>query len=165
LVEFDLNQLDRLEIYSRALIHCHALYLSVKAPPEELKAVITETSRIRSLLRSDLDVLVKHGVISGLPAEGIRRNKAHKSIANDILVYVNLMRAHWNTVSSQCGTSQAELERSEALAAKLIRILGYRDRTPQEVSASNLQRRQAFTLFVRAYDEVRRAVTYVRWQI
>lgn len=41
---------------------------------------------------------------------------------------------------------------------------GMRLRDLKEVAASTLVRQQAFTLFVKAYDEVRRAVSFLRWK-
>jgi hypothetical protein len=164
LVEFDLCVLDDLDVYALALIQCHAIYLSLRAPPEELSAVIEEASRLRKLLSAEVNIMIRRGLIKGLPAKGIRRNKAYKSIASDILTYVNLLRVNWDSMRSKCAFSKAELSQAEALGLKLLQLLGYSERPPREIAIATRQRQRAFTLFVDKYDDVRQAVNYVRWK-
>jgi hypothetical protein len=46
----------------------------------------------------------------------------------------------------------------------LVTMLGENGQADPSASPSGELRRRAYTLFVQAYDEVRRPVTYVRWE-
>jgi hypothetical protein len=45
-----------------------------------------------------------------------------------------------------------------------LRAIGEKEQAPAVVADASARRARAFTLFVRAYDQVRRAVTYLRWE-
>jgi hypothetical protein len=48
-------------------------------------------------------------------------------------------------------------------ADRLISAVGDRAQTPTQIDAAD-RRQRAFSLFVKAYDQARRAIQYVRWQ-
>jgi hypothetical protein len=56
-----------------------------------------------------------------------------------------------------------ELDRAETLAGRILTAVGEREQGPAIAAASAQTRQRAFTLFVKAYDQVRRAVQYLRW--
>ena len=51
------------------------------------------------------------------------------------------------------------------IAGRLLAEVSTKQGTPREIGESTLLRQQAFTLFVRAYDEARRAVSFLRWRV
>ena len=66
-------------------------------------------------------------------------------------------------------TAQARAARSHLSLASLVRTrtrsgLGVHDQTPANVAAITDQRNRNFTLLLNTYDEVRRAVTFIRWK-
>lgn len=161
--DFDFQYLDNLNLYALALIQSHSLYQSASSPPENLPELVAETKQLCSLLLSDVTVLARRGYIKGVRVHELGRFGSYKGIASDILALVAVLRADWNAVSSNCGVTELELNRAEVLGEQLIRLLGFRDRCSMLVANAALERQKVFTLFVRAYDNVRRAVTYVRW--
>jgi hypothetical protein len=56
-----------------------------------------------------------------------------------------------------------ELNRAQNLGVELNIDIGQRNQAPAAVATVALERQQAFTLFVRAYDQIRRGVSYLRW--
>lgn len=56
-----------------------------------------------------------------------------------------------------------QLERAGALAMQLLTALGRRGKPPAAFQDAVRIRQQIFTLLVRAYNKVRKAVRYVRW--
>jgi hypothetical protein len=59
--------------------------------------------------------------------------------------------------------TEGELDRAEIVGDQLINDIGVRQLAPAAVAAVTLERGQSFTLFAKAYDQVRRAVSYLRW--
>jgi hypothetical protein len=57
----------------------------------------------------------------------------------------------------------SELKHAQLLADRLISAVGDREQTPTQIDAAD-RRQRAFSLFVKAYDEARRAIQYVRWE-
>jgi hypothetical protein len=57
----------------------------------------------------------------------------------------------------------AELDHAAQLAQRLVTAVGVREQQPVATGAASLQRQQAFTLLLQAYNEVRRAITFLRW--
>jgi hypothetical protein len=58
----------------------------------------------------------------------------------------------------------AELDTAETLADRLLTAVGNREQGPAVVAESAAIRQRAFTLFLQAYDDARRAVAYLRWR-
>ena len=58
----------------------------------------------------------------------------------------------------------SELDGAGALAERLLRAVGEREVAPAMSGASTSNRQRAFVLFLRAYDEARRMVTFLRWR-
>lgn len=73
-----------------------------------------------------------------------------------------LLRNRWEQVSSRCAVTLEELDRAEVLSDKLTLAVGYCDRVPELLKLAGEQRQRAYTLFIRAYTEVRDAVVYLR---
>jgi hypothetical protein len=164
LVDFDLHFLDELETYALALIQAQGLYLSAKAPPEELGQCAAEASALRERLLVDVIGLIKRKHVHFAHKPAHRGPPSYRELASDVLTLSNLLRNNWSSISSKCATTEAELDRAEFLGDRLNRLLGSRDHAPAVLAEAIRQRQKAFTLFARAYSQVRKAVTYLRWE-
>ena len=78
------------------------------------------------------------------------------------MTLASMLRDNWSQVSNSCGASLANLERAEVLSDELSRIIGVREDAPPALVNATLLRKRVYSLFVRAYTEVREAVQYVR---
>jgi hypothetical protein len=81
-----------------------------------------------------------------------------------VLGLVALMRERWNSIQGKTAVQPPDLEAAERLADRLITAVGVREQGPVTLAAAVAARLRAFTLFMRAYDEARRAVNYLRWR-
>jgi hypothetical protein len=61
------------------------------------------------------------------------------------------------------GASLRELDQAESLAGQLTSALGAREQGPVIAADVATQRQRNFTLFAQSYDQVRRAISYLRW--
>jgi hypothetical protein len=87
-----------------------------------------------------------------------------RNISTDVFHLVEAIRARWTDIESKTAITQQELDRAERLQQRLNRLLGLKDQQTPNINAASEQRRRALTLLLRAYDEVRRAITYLRWK-
>jgi hypothetical protein len=56
-----------------------------------------------------------------------------------------------------------ELDQAESIGEQLVNAVGTREQAPAVAAEVTQQRQRMFTLFLNSYDQVRRAVTYLRW--
>jgi len=73
------------------------------------------------------------------------------------------MRGSWQTIANKTAVQPAEPDDAENLGDRIITAVGLREQGPAMIAEAQLNRQRAFTLLVRAYDQSRRAVTYLRW--
>ena len=57
-----------------------------------------------------------------------------------------------------------ELKDAQVLADRLISAVGDREQAPAHAVEAAARRQRAFSLFVKAYEQARRAISYVRWE-
>lgn len=163
LPHFDIRNLDRLDLYTLALSEAQSFCLSLILPNKEPAALAKEAITLRSQLSLDAKVLVRRGFIPRERLQKLRGTHGYRNLANDLLLLAALFRAHWQRISGRCSTSAAELDRAEALGHELTKSTSHRRAPLEEQTAATEDRRRAFTLFFRAYTEVRRAVQYLRF--
>lgn len=82
--------------------------------------------------------------------------------AFDLLTLVALMREGWHSIKGKSAVSPAELDQAESYADALLTAVGEREQLPAATAAAADMRRRAFTLFLRAYAELRHAAEYLR---
>lgn len=165
LPEFELRYLDNLEIYALALMQSHGLYLCAKTPPEELELVASEAIQLRKRLLTDISTINQRKLICRKESTLRRGPPSYRDVVGDILTLSNLLRKHWETISLKCGVTLEELDRAEVLGDQMNKLLGSRERTPLLVAEAINERQRAFTLFANAYNQVRKAAFYLRWEL
>lgn len=163
LPSFDIAALDQLETYTLATAHAHALYLAASAPPEALARLTEEGEQIRQTLYSDAVALANRGLISGDRLGEFKAAVGYKNLAFDLLGLAALLRERWEQIAGKTALQLSELDRAELLGEELVKAIASRDKGQAAASEVTQQRLRTFTLFVRAYDQVRRAVGYLRW--
>lgn len=163
LPQFDLTMLESLEMYTLATGQAHALYLAASTPPEHLTKLADEGAALRDTLFTDATALAKRGLLSGDRLGESRVSTGYKNVAFDLLGLSAMMRQNWQTITMRTAVQLSELDRAEWIAEQIISEVGAREQAPQSAAETSQQRQRAFTLFARAYDQVRRAITYLRW--
>ena len=74
-----------------------------------------------------------------------------------------MMHDNWTAISGKTALQIADIDQAEALAERLITAIGLRDQGPAVLAESAENRQKAFTLFVNTYDQIRRVISYLRW--
>jgi hypothetical protein len=163
LPNFDVSNFDRLEQFALAAGHAHAQFLSASAPPEALADLNARGMELRDTLYTDARALAGRGLINGDRLGDFKANVGYKNLTYDLLGLANLLRASWDKIASKSAIELSELDEAEALAGQLTSALAAREQGPVLAADVAVQRQRNFTLFAQAYDQVRRAISYLRW--
>jgi hypothetical protein len=91
----------------------------------------------------------------------IRGGSGNVDKANDLVALAALFSQSWDALHDKTAITRELVDEAALLGPSLLVALA-EEPLPQPDDA-NGTRQRAFTLLVRAYDEVRRAVTFVRW--
>ena len=160
---FDLNHFDILEHAANATLHLHSRWLFATSPVEPLPELVREATHRRELLVSTATMLVKHGLLPANALNALVGPVGHKNVAVDLNGVASLLRENWARLDGKTPLAIADLDAATRVAQRLIKAVGVKQQAPAVVAAIALERQRAFTLFLRAYDQVRRAVIYLRW--
>jgi hypothetical protein len=161
---FDLTTFDKMEEYALALNAAHASFLAATGPSAELTEVVEEAARLRDVLLTDASAMVKRGLLSARSVEDLKGAVGHKNVATDLLHLVQAIRSRWTVVASRSAVTAAELDRAERVQQRVLRLVGLREQGAPTVASSSELRQRAFTRFTHAWDDVRRAITFLRWR-
>jgi hypothetical protein len=155
--------IGKLESYARAAGHAHGVYAVASAPPEELSALYDDAVKRRATLRSDVQNLVNHGLVPVDSLEGIHGETGYRNVGYDLIGLVAILRNAEARVRNRTATLPEERDKAEFVASQLLDVVARRDGNSTVPAGIALDRQRAFTLLLRAYDETRRAVTFLRW--
>lgn len=160
---FDLVRFDKLELYTLALGHAHTLYLAASNPPESLGDLSDTGTKARELLLSDATALAQRGFIDGEKLKSLKGANGYRNLAFDLFTLAAMLRDNWDRIAGKTAVQTEELDSAETLADRLLTAVGLREQAPVVAAESSDIRQRAFSLFLTAYDDARRAVSYLRW--
>jgi hypothetical protein len=163
LPNFDVRCFEEFEERAFALMQAQAEFLAVTEPELNLEALVERAVEAREQLIADLYSLTAHGLIRRDPKRFAVRQRGYLGVAEDLGMLVHLFREHWPHIENKTPLSEQELHELDLLHARLMTAIGLRAHQAKNEKRAASLRARAFTLFMRAYDEVRRAVIYLRW--
>jgi hypothetical protein len=162
LPSFDLRRLERLGIIAGAAWHAQTLLDALAAPPPASAELARRALAARNVLVCEIRTLIAREL---LPAESLKNmvgGSGYRQIAKDLTLGVNVLRTNWERVVERTGVRFAELAEYERLGDQLVHAVVEPEPAAQRRKALALNRQRAFTLLMRAYEELRNAVRYLR---
>jgi len=160
---FPLEAIDKLETYALAAYYAHIVSLSGDEADNEYAALVEEATALRRTLLVAAEALAHRGLLDSSAVARIRSGQGHLDLAGDLVALADSFRDAWPAVGTKTAITRAEVDRAASLASLLMAAIGARSSKKREPSIVKDQRRRAYTLLARAYDECRRAVSYLRW--
>ena len=160
---FDISHFDQLQLYSFAVAHAHVKFLAASAPPVALASLNESAIKRRDAIYPDALALAHRGLINGDRIAQFKGNVGHKNLAFDLLALARLLRESWQKIASRTAIQLGELDEAELIGKQLIDALGARARARAMLVQAQTQRQRNFSLFSRSYNQVRRAIGYLRW--
>jgi len=146
LPQFDLARFDKVEAYTLALGHAHALYLAAASQPTESLAAIGETAMdLRDVLFAGAQPLAHRRLIDGERLKGLKGVKGYRRLAFDLFTLAALMREAWPSIAGKTAIQLKELDQAETLADRILSGVGRRGQPPAGAKDAAENRQRAFT--------------------
>ena len=159
----DLHAIDQIEDRAYAASAANTAYEAAVNPPGGFAAVAQETFDARTALLSMIKMLITCNEIKSERMADFNGGHGYRDAANDLQLCVHVLRTEWSHVAGKIPATEAQLSRAQGIAEKLQALVGVREQTPTKAADAALLRARTFTLLDRAYEEVRRAITFLRW--
>jgi hypothetical protein len=159
---FDLRKFDLLEDYALALTHAQAVQRAAFTPRPAIVAAAEELTTTRDHLLADAWSLANHGYINPERLKECKRAIGYRPVAYDVLTLATVLKEDWSAVEGKTPITLADLSRAEVKAEELLEAVGLKDQSPVMMSEAVRLRQKAFTLFMNVYDDIRRAIVYLR---
>jgi hypothetical protein len=159
----DIARFDKMEAYTFALAHAHSLYKAASEPPAPLEQLTDGAAELRETLLADATAFARRGLLDGARLSELKGVRGHKNLAFDLSTLAALIREVWPKIAGKTMLQASELDQAETLADRIVTAVGQREQGPAVVATAAADRQRAFTLFLHTYDQVRRAVHFLRW--
>ena len=163
LPEFDVSRLDNIVTYALALGFAHTRFIAA-SPQTPISELTDELTKQRETLVSDVSALAKRSFLDGSRLSELRGTNGYKNLVFDVLLLCTMLRDNWDVIAGRTAVQLEELDRIEALTDRLATAVGQKEQGPTVVGPPAETRQRAFALFVEAWDQVRRAIGYLRWE-
>jgi hypothetical protein len=128
-----------------------------------LDATYREASQLRKQLRHDAENLGLHGLLDIRGVRRLRLRMGHRNVGYDLLALVNVLIAAWPNIAGSSALNRQQLAHAERTAESLLMLSATKSETRKWRVRADDERRRAFTLLFRAYDRLRRALAFIRW--
>lgn len=158
---FDVANLDALRDLALAAYHTQATYVDVE--DDGVAELASEALALRSFLVRAARALADVELVSAGRVDQIREGRSYIDLATDLHALRRLFGDAAATIEGKTAVTAAHLERAGALGVELLDALGDRETNDAEGPSPSELRARAFTLLRHAYDQIRRAVHYTRW--
>jgi hypothetical protein len=157
---------DKIGTYALAAWYAHLLTLPSTKAGGTLEVLLAEATPLREDLLVAAEALAHKKLLDPATVVTIRSGQGNLDKANDLVALAALFTQRWSHVHGKTTVALHDVERAAELGPLLLVALGAREQPG--MSGSNPkdpaeQRVRAYTLFVNAYEEARRAVSYLRW--
>ncbi len=161
--KFPVKLIENLETYAFALNHANIAYMTAIQSPDDLPTLLEEGTGMRDRYRSAALSLEQWGLLNPAALKQYKGLKGYRNVAMDLQLLVRVFKENWAAVNGKCAITEADLDRAQRIAERMLRLVGLREQMPAAVADASEMRARAFTLFMGCYDQIRRAVAFVRW--
>jgi hypothetical protein len=162
LVSFPMEFFDQLEDRALALGHAQTVYESTRHPTPSLQTLSRAASSAHGIALSEVNILAERGLIPKQKLANLKGGNGYWNRADDLFTLSEMVKSNWSKVSNRTTVTLAELDHLEQLADQINQALGVRKQHPEVQARAARERQAAYTLFIKAYNEVRAAIVYVR---
>ncbi len=158
-----LDRIEQFPEYVLALWSAQSRYTFATTPPPELPELLSQATKWRDLLTSEAKTLIARGKLNSDLLKQLTGTHGYKNVAFDLSGLATMFKASWVSIEGTTGLKSSELEEADKVALALATSLAHREHAPELIADATEKRQCLFTLFYTTYDQIRRAVTYLRW--
>ncbi len=160
-----IRALDSLEDYAMASFFAQ-LQLMPDGTTDDVARLLVEGRPVRENLLKVAEALASFGIFAEKTVARIREGQGNLDTAKDLVALGALFNRNWELVQNKVPFELDLVERAATIGPQLLRAIGAKKvgevRKDPSYDWKSLERR-AFRLLVNAYEELRRATSYVRW--
>ncbi len=155
---------EKLPDQLRALGTAQARYAAVTAPPADLPKLLEEVTHWRDVLVAEEKALVVRGVLKEDALEQLTGLAGYKNVSFDVMTVAQVLSAEYAAIEPYTRVTREELVAADKAAWELVQAAGTREKPSESVAAEADVRQRMFSLVHGSYDQLRRAVSFLRWQ-
>ena len=161
---FDAAHLDWLADYARGLRFVHTEVVRRIERANQLPGLVDEGWKIRELLLDYAALLSKKGTVDPKVIEEVKKGSGHADLVLDLTVLVRELDSLPPAYTGpEAPATQADLARAVQIADQVNTAMGNGTDVDRNQAELVLERRKLGHLLVRAHSQIRRAMTYIRW--
>ena len=161
LPQFDADRLDELPDLAEVVQYTDRLHRSRAADTGQGRRAAAHRKKLIGVARG----LAEAGHLPRGAVEALASGRGNQRLAEVLPQLGALLRQRWPDIESQCWLTDDDLEACTTLAESLTAESAHPGPHEGHARGSHAElRARAFTLMALSYDEVRRAVTYLRWR-
>lgn len=132
------------------------------AAPSDLSSLHEEVRAQYDLLSADAQGMVHRKLIPAHELDKAKDLVGYEATVRSTLILVAVLRRYWDTVKDHTPLTEADLDRAQTTAERMLDTKGDRDQGVPQVPANELRLR-ALSLLIRTYRELFREVQYLRF--
>lgn len=159
----DANAVRKLRDYTLALYYWQGNALFASVPTSTAPAMVEKGYALRERTLDDLRALAAHGFIEASMLSGFGGTNSYRKLGQDLQGLSNLVHQRWASIQGRSALTLEAMDELAALGQSIMQAVGDQSRSTAETAEATRMRDKAYTLFVRSYDEARRAMQYLRW--
>lgn len=163
--DYFIKKVDMLQDYAMAAFYAHVRTLPGSTEKEVLQ-LLERGKPIRENLLKVAEAFVGFGIFDATLVQSIRAGQGNLDTAKDLVALATLFNANWEKVQGKVPFDLTMVEEAGSVGANLLHAIGIteigdvrNDKTHDWLSL----RARAFRLLVNEYEEIRRAVAFLRW--
>lgn len=132
-------------------------------PSEPLQKQFDELSRLRAVLLHQVTGLVGFGLMDDKVIKSLLGGSGHQNVPADVQSLAGAMKAAWARINGKTPLTEQDVAEAKAKGEAFAEMVAKRDLADKAISQATADRNQRLALLIRKYEEVRRAVHFVRW--
>ena len=151
------------EDYAITLNATHAEFLAANGVTALLPELVTEAHVLRATLRAEARAWVARGYLAPQQLAALSKKRGYLNLVNDLGILVSLFTDPARRAPPARDLAAAEMARARELIVQILSRVNQRHQPSPKLRNAASLRARAFTLLLRAYDDMRRAVCYLEW--
>ena len=113
---------------------------------------------------ADATALARRGLVDSKAINELKGGNGFLNVGSDVGVLVRMLRERWSEIKGKSAIQTEELDEAEQLFERITLAYAERSQQPVRAAAAADDRTRAYSLLLDAYDQARRAISYVRWE-
>ena len=164
LPDFDINCALQIVDRGYAAWYAHVSYLVSAPGNDDLAKAVATCTVDRNQLRSTGLNLAQFGLLAEEAVTGAHTGTSQLDLANECGGLVSLFSRRWAAIRGVIPITEERLHQMSMNASTLLGLVaGHTIAVVPSTSEAAKLRQKAFTFYAHSYDQLRRAVSYVRW--